>query len=341
MVVATLLITAILAVLFGELPAMMNTYTIYIQFDEAPRVIEDTPARKSGIRIGSVSDVQLNDDRTVTVTLEIEEDRQIYHDEVCTINASLLGDTSLDFVRSSDPNASSTRVEPGETINGIIAADPIKIISDLQGNFAEAIHSVTKTSTEMSSILEKVGKMIDQNQQNIHDVIIRADKALLSIQKMAENANELVADPETRRQMREAIAEMPQLIRDTHNAVGQFSRAVVLVEKNLTNIQGFTEAMSESKMLARLDRGTENLDLLMGQLAQFSKSLNNPDGTLGRLVSDPELYNSLNRSARNIDELILKFGPIVHDIRVFTDKIARHPEMLGVRGAVRPSVGLK
>ena len=33
--------------------------------------------------------------------------------------------------------------------------------------------------------------------------------------------------------------------------------------------------------------------------------------------------------------------PIVNDARVFTDKIARHPEVLGVRGAIKKSPGIK
>jgi hypothetical protein len=32
---------------------------------------------------------------------------------------------------------------------------------------------------------------------------------------------------------------------------------------------------------------------------------------------------------------------IVDDVRVFTDKIARHPEQLGVRGAIDRRPGLK
>ena len=32
---------------------------------------------------------------------------------------------------------------------------------------------------------------------------------------------------------------------------------------------------------------------------------------------------------------------VMQDVEVFADKIARHPESLGVRGAVSPSAGLK
>lgn len=345
MVLASLLITGILALLFGDLPSMVHgNYTVYISFREAPQVIVDTPVRKSGIRIGYVSDVRLNDDRTVTVTAKIEKKRRIYRDEVCRIHSSLLGDTSLNFIlaqETTEPGEPAKEVEPGETIAGIMAADPIKIITNLQGSFSEAIDSTAKTSNKMNEVLLKVGEMIDKNQQNIHDVILQADQSLKSVQTVADNANELIADPEIRVQMREAMADLPQLIRDTHDTVNQVSQAMALVQKNLDNMQGFTEKLGDPEMLARLDRGTRNLDRMMVQLVQFSESLNNPNGSLGRLLNDPELYNSFNRAAKNIDELSEQLEPIIHDVRVFTDKIARHPELIGGRGALFPSSGIK
>jgi phospholipid/cholesterol/gamma-HCH transport system substrate-binding protein len=59
------------------------------------------------------------------------------------------------------------------------------------------------------------------------------------------------------------------------------------------------------------------------------------------LVTNPELYQHINRAAKNIDEVSRQLKPIVDDARVFSDKIARHPEMLGVRGAVQKSTGIK
>jgi phospholipid/cholesterol/gamma-HCH transport system substrate-binding protein len=44
----------------------------------------------------------------------------------------------------------------------------------------------------------------------------------------------------------------------------------------------------------------------------------------------------------NVNHLTLELRPIVDDVRVFTDKIARHPEQLGVRGALdRRPAGIK
>ena len=66
-----------------------------------------------------------------------------------------------------------------------------------------------------------------------------------------------------------------------------------------------------------------------------------PNGSLALLLHDRQLYDHLNRAVTNVDEITRKFKPIVSDLRVFTDKIARHPEKLGVRGAIERSPGIK
>ena len=76
-------------------------------------------------------------------------------------------------------------------------------------------------------------------------------------------------------------------------------------------------------------------------MLKFSQALNNSEGTIGQLVNNPELYQHLNRAAKNIDEVSRQLKPIVDDARVFSDKIARHPEMLGVKGVMQKGAGIK
>ena len=76
-------------------------------------------------------------------------------------------------------------------------------------------------------------------------------------------------------------------------------------------------------------------------MLQFSQQLNDPQGSLGALLHDKELYQHVNHMVKNVDELTRDLKPILNDARVFTDKIARHPELLGVRGAIKKDAGLK
>jgi len=115
------------------------------------------------------------------------------------------------------------------------------------------------------------------------------------------------------------------------------------VDRNLQNMEGFTKPLGErgENLIDNLDRGTEKLDKLVNEMLTFTQALNSSQGTIGQLVNNPELYQHMNRAARNIDEISRELKPILDDARVFSDKIARHPEVLGVRGAVQKSVGIK
>jgi phospholipid/cholesterol/gamma-HCH transport system substrate-binding protein len=98
-VLAAVIITGILMLLFGEAPALLRgTYTIYIKFPSAPGVSQDTPVRKSGIRIGRVSKVQFAPDNEVLVTASIDGGIELFRDEAVRIKSGLLGDAELEFV---------------------------------------------------------------------------------------------------------------------------------------------------------------------------------------------------------------------------------------------------
>ena len=54
--------------------------------------------------------------------------------------------------------------------------------------------------------------------------------------------------------------------------------------------------------------------------------------SLKRLLEDPKLYQHLDDAALKLDASLTELQTIMKDLTVFSDKIARHPEVLGVRG---------
>ena len=107
----------------------------------------------------------------------------------------------------------------------------------------------------------------------------------------------------------------------------------------MRNLEGFTGPLGErgEEIIARVDRTTASLDELLGIMSDFGRKLNSGQGSLGKFMTDPELYNSLVASAKNVECVTQELKPIISDVRVFTDRIARHPELLGVRGAIQHS----
>jgi ABC-type transporter Mla subunit MlaD len=114
MVLATIIITGILILLFNEFPSIgAGTYTIYVRFSSAPGVAKDTPVRRSGILIGRVTDVKFDEKYNVIATLEINGDHTIFESDEIRITRSLLGDAELEVVRqvnlepSGDPRSTA------------------------------------------------------------------------------------------------------------------------------------------------------------------------------------------------------------------------------------------
>jgi phospholipid/cholesterol/gamma-HCH transport system substrate-binding protein len=94
-------------------------------------------------------------------------------------------------------------------------------------------------------------------------------------------------------------------------------------------------------MTAKLDHSLGQLDSLLTELNTFSQIVNSKNGTIQKFASDPALYENMNRSAASMAVVLRNLEPILADVRVFSDKVARHPELLGVSGALKGSSGIK
>jgi hypothetical protein len=85
-------------------------------------------------------------------------------------------------------------------------------------------------------------------------------------------------------------------------------------------------------------------EVSLAEIQTFAKKLNNNNGSLKRFLEDEEIYWQIRRTVENIENATARVRPILDDVRIFTDKIARDPRQLGVKGALsrRPSgVGVK
>jgi phospholipid/cholesterol/gamma-HCH transport system substrate-binding protein len=345
MVLATLIILGILMAMFGEMPKIIyGEYKLYITFTQAPGVNDGTPVRKSGILIGRVTNVRFSDDDTkVEVTVAIQEKYHLRKNEVCRVQTNLLGDASLEFIRAPEKPVSAELYKNGDKLDGIYTPEPTQLIANIQDKFDSTITSVQTTSGDLgaasrklTTTLDTLNQMLEQNREGIKTAVDQANEIMSSTKNV-------IGDKETQEQLRAAIKEMPQMIRDTHETVVKMRETVAVLDRNLRNVEGFTRPLGErgEALIDNLDRGTQRLDQLVGEMLQFTQALNSSQGTIGQLVNNPELYQHMNRAAKNIDELSRQLKPIVDDARVFSDKIARHPEVLGVRGAVQKSIGVK
>jgi phospholipid/cholesterol/gamma-HCH transport system substrate-binding protein len=346
MVLATLLITGILALMFGKMPSLAGRgYTIYVTFSQAPGVTKGTPIRKSGILVGRVSNVDFADDSGVVLTLEINRGVRLFHNEVCQVRGSLLGDAVLQFALSTDKKAKKTPIEPGETVKGAETNDPMQLMGNLEGDLTGAIRSIGKTSDDLGRLARTANKMLEGNDDQITRIVNGMETTLNSLQSLTKVIDEALSDkpdpknpdaPTNRQRMTKALQELP-------DRLDEMRASMASVNKNLKNMENFTEPLGKRgpAMVEKIDSGLTRLDAVLTQLDQFTQAMNKPNSSLGQLMNNPDLYQNLNTAVSNVEQLTRELRPVIRDARVFADKIARHPEVLGVRGAIRPSAGTK
>ncbi len=324
-------------------------YRVAIRFPEAPGVTDASPVRKSGILIGRVVKVELLDEGAALVTAEIDRDRRLFNDEVCRINRTLFGDSVLEFVKLRDWKGAKQEIDVSLMQDGIVAPDPIQVVGNLEENLSNAISSVGSTSDQIGGFINKLDYImgtdeeIEDRKVKMAKIIDKTAATAEAITRLADTANELIGDPVVREELKATLQQMPELMQETRMAIGRMNQSMDLVDKNLTNVQEFTSILGKQggETLIRLNESVDKLDRLMSEALVFSQSLNDSKGTIGQLVHNPELYHSVNRAVKNIEELTQDLRPIVSDARIFSDRIARHPELLGVRGAIKPEDGTK
>jgi phospholipid/cholesterol/gamma-HCH transport system substrate-binding protein len=143
---------------------------------------------------------------------------------------------------------------------------------------------------------------------------------------------------ELRRRLRQGLHEFP-------DAVHEFRGTLELADRNLRNLEGFTEPLGQKgeAIADALIRAVEGVDKLVEDFSVLVQALNNREGTIGRLIHDRQTHDNLNALMCNanivlgeLNTLVKRAQVVIEDVRVFTDKIAREPGRV-VTGGLNPS----
>ena len=313
----------------------------------------------------------------VILTVEIDAHRKIFTDEVFVIRRTLLGDAVLEVVRrqpsspTATPVSNSPQTEPdrqsnvpvrqevlpgGPPLKGEIFVDPLEIVADLRQDLSDAAEAVRRASDEIAKFVNRVNEMMGREdglpalRKRLQELAEQTAITMESFRELAANINDLIGSAELREQVREAATKLGPALEDLRSSLaqirqtfGDLQQATTSAKANLENLRPLTESLGQRgpALTARLEETLVNFQKLSADLAQFTDQLKERRSTLGKLASDTELYDNLNELVLQVDHLSRQLQPVVRDLRVFSDKIARNPEILGVRGAIQRSSGTK
>lgn len=344
LVISTLMIAFLLVMYFGELLAFgQGRYKIHVKLSEARGVTAGTPVRKHGILIGRVEGVDF-DEHDVTVTLGIQTEYELTTNEICRIGTgNLFGDAVLEFVRRDDKQPDVKIIRHGDFLRGEVSDDPLSMLMDLQqvvinleDDVAIALSSVSMAGQEIGTLAQNINAMMGNNDGEISDLLTSATTTMENISEASQVFRDIISDPDLQAGLRTTVQEIPQVLTEVRETLSGLQRLTDSAANNLQNMERLTDSLADDgpEMIQRINDDLQLLDAVLRELAKVGTNINAGQGTVGKLLNDDELYDRLNRTVANVEQLTERLRPVVDDVRVFTDKIARDPRQLGLRGAL-------
>ncbi|HTU16788.1 MAG TPA: MlaD family protein [Gemmataceae bacterium] len=419
-VLVALLLLGALVVMFGSLPSYFkrsNTYTI--RFVDAPGVGPGTPVRRSGVRIGEVQDVTLDDERgIVRVRVAIDPRFTIRRNEQPTLQVGLLGsDVTIDFVpvaAEEGEQVDRSVLEPGSEVVGVrpanvntllnrasevaptaqdtlneirrslqrldrlapVADETMREYRDLAKDIRRNIPALERTNQEYQDLAKDVRKALPGVQRDLDDfgaaarnwsqlgerLNVWAQGNLENLTKAIDNLNTAltrignVVNEENQRNLATTLKNistasqrfnsisrnLDAILEDSRPLPKQMNQTLTRADETMVDLRKAVKPYSDraESTSRNLDESLAKLNRTLSDFSGLARVLDQ-DGTVQRLLKDPSLYNNLNNTACLILRSMPRLERILKDFETFADKLARHPELLGVRGAVRPSDGLK
>jgi phospholipid/cholesterol/gamma-HCH transport system substrate-binding protein len=240
----------------------------------------------------------------------------------------------------------------GESVDQL-AKEMRNVVGGTNGRIDQVSQGAVKALEEFQSVMQGVREIVENPQikaglessaEELPKLLANAQRALSETEGTLESINR--AGKQFERvgvAAEETVLSAKSAVEQTEKSLGN---TVKNAEKTFANLAEFTQPFAEQgdDFAAQVLTTLAGLDRTLTQVETFGRTLNNSEGTVKRLLEDEELYYQLRRTVENIEAASARVRPILDDVRIFSDKIARDPRQLGIRGAIskRPGgAGLK
>lgn len=321
-----------LIVLFGQGPTALlggEGMPLDIHFKSASGIRAGNQVTVGGIEVGRVRDVQFIDPRRydvgVKVVVVIDTGYQIPHGSRAITTEPVLGQgrPPIEII----PGSANTFLAagssiPGEVRSALDAFLPRQILSTLDKtatHIGEAAAALTPVLEDLHEVLVKRGPgEVDRPgglQGNLSSAAARFDSAL-------KHFNEVLGDPQTQSQLKEAIANLHIMTEDgkvvfadlkaasqeVREVAGEAKALVADARSSLQRVEGEVAATARD-FRSTLDRGSRLLD----SIHEITAVINRGEGTIGRLVYDGKLYEALVLTAERLGQTVEEARLLIKD----------------------------
>jgi phospholipid/cholesterol/gamma-HCH transport system substrate-binding protein len=277
-------IIAIFAALFilTDAAFFRGRYIVSTVVTDAGGIRRGDPVQMRGVNIGRVQRFKIAKDN-VEIRLELEGEYNVPKDSHVELKSGgLLGGTIADVV----PGDSTDFLHNGDHIDGRMVPGLFDAANRVAGQVEKVMGQVEKLMTDVT----------------VKNIAATADNAQV------------------------ASRDMRRLIADVSTAVAEQRKTLATLEASLQrSATGFEKVATGPELdraMKRLDTLGERMDTVTASLQRSSQSVETVtsraakgDGSLGKLMTDDELYRHLNDTVNNMNQATLSLNRLVEDLQ--------------------------
>ena len=249
----------------------------YAAYDQINGVQNASPIMMKGVKIGSVTRLSFDPARSDKVVLQFTIKRQYRipsDSEAKIFSNGLMGAKAIEITYGT----ADTYLQKGDTLRSSRDRD----LMDMAGSELDFFkQKVSQLTTDLSRTLENLNGLMETNADNIAGTL--------------GNLNSVTGD------MAEILSAEKNSLKSALDNLSKFSDMLGenagRVDSIIGDVDRFTSQLTEEQFARKLSQAVEHLDGLVARIAQG-------EGTVGKLISDPELYDSLEKASDNLAVLL-------------------------------------
>ncbi|MDE6374459.1 MAG: MlaD family protein [Alistipes sp.] len=279
----------------------------YAVYDQVGGVQASSPIMVKGVKIGTVSAIMLDPARSDQVVLQLTVKREYRiptDSEAKIVSNSLMGSKAVEI----DFGEATTYFEKGDTIRSGRDRD----LMDMAGSELDFVkQKISQVTTDLSRTLNNLSELLEANEANIAGTL--------------GNLNALTGD------LSDVMASEKDNLKRTLDNLAEFSE---VLGSNAGRVDSLVGSLNRVAATLEEEEFARKLTETVGTLDALMRKIDAGDGTLGKLMNDPALYDSLTVASGNLSLLLadLKAYPARY---VHLSLFGRDPEKMKERAERR------
>lgn len=283
---AVLVLSAIALLIFGYYFLKGNNLldgsrTFYAVYDDVEGLARSSKVTINGLQVGKVTDIQITDSRgNLAITFTVENDFEFSKNSIARIyGGGIIGGKSLAIVPTYEQGQMA---KDGDTLNSEIEEGLLELVNDRLTPLQKKIENVI---VSVDSLVNGFNEILNPNtRQNLRNSFASLDRTMASLENTSGTLNGILTD------------NKPKLDRTFTN-----------LDEMSYNFNSFSDSLAEVNLAGIVN----DFEEIAADLKNVAAKANSTDGTVGKLLNDPKVYDNLDRATKQLEQLLqdVKLNP--------------------------------